>query len=203
MTVQTLLGWSYFIRKISSSVPKMDAPSGAVNAPTGNQTGRIIAAILEDVFTRWTTTAHGKLRRLHFEAPKLTSGRVGGVVGENSFKFFVQFVAYAFFYCLFVVIVSAIYLSEDLSTTVSLLSQLTLMYHSRASADLFPVRTERPLCSTCCRIWILRPFHFWDDMQLTTVRFCKPHDNRKLEQKTPRMATCCTDPVNIQSSSTG
>ncbi|KFY63090.1 hypothetical protein V496_04189 [Pseudogymnoascus sp. VKM F-4515 (FW-2607)] len=45
---------------------------------------------------------------------------VGGVVGENSFKFFVQFVAYAFFYCLFVVIVSAIYLSEDLSTTSEL-----------------------------------------------------------------------------------
>lgn len=139
----------------------------------------------------------------HFEAPKLTSDRVGGVVGENSFKFFVQFVAYAFFYCLFVVIVSAIYLSEDLSTTVGLLSQPTLMYHSRASADLSPVGTERPLCSTCCRIWILWPFHFWDDVQLTTVRFRKPHDNRKLRQKTPRMATCCTDPVNIQSSSTG
>lgn len=50
--------------------------------------------------------------------PKLTFDRVGGVVGENSFKFFVQFVAYAFFYCLFVVVVAAIYLSEDLSNTV-------------------------------------------------------------------------------------
>jgi palmitoyltransferase len=45
---------------------------------------------------------------------------VGGVVGENSFKFFVQFVAYAFFYCLFVVVVAAIYLSEDLSDTSEL-----------------------------------------------------------------------------------
>ncbi|KFX89211.1 hypothetical protein O988_08712 [Pseudogymnoascus sp. VKM F-3808] len=45
---------------------------------------------------------------------------VGGVVGENSFKFFVQFVAYAFFYCLFVVVVAAIYLSEDLSNTSEL-----------------------------------------------------------------------------------
>ncbi|KFZ11454.1 hypothetical protein V502_07538 [Pseudogymnoascus sp. VKM F-4520 (FW-2644)] len=45
---------------------------------------------------------------------------VGGVVGLNSFKYFVQFVAYAFFYCLFVVVVAAIYLSEDLSTTSEL-----------------------------------------------------------------------------------
>ncbi|KFZ04823.1 hypothetical protein V501_08949 [Pseudogymnoascus sp. VKM F-4519 (FW-2642)] len=45
---------------------------------------------------------------------------VGGVVGENSFKFFVQFVAYAFLYCLFVVVVTAIYLSEDLSNTSEL-----------------------------------------------------------------------------------
>ncbi|KFY38139.1 hypothetical protein V494_04501 [Pseudogymnoascus sp. VKM F-4513 (FW-928)] len=45
---------------------------------------------------------------------------VGGVVGENSFKFFVQFVAYAFLYCLFVVVVTAIYLKEDLSNTSGL-----------------------------------------------------------------------------------
>ncbi|KAL5349683.1 hypothetical protein ACLOAV_004713 [Pseudogymnoascus australis] len=38
----------------------MDAPSGAVNAPTGNHTRRINAAISKDVFTRWTTTALGK-----------------------------------------------------------------------------------------------------------------------------------------------
>jgi hypothetical protein len=43
------------------SVPKMDAPSGVVNAPTGSQTERIIAAILEDVSTKWIITAHGKL----------------------------------------------------------------------------------------------------------------------------------------------
>ena len=136
-------------------------------------------------------------------APKLTCVRVGGVVGENSFKNFVQFVAYAFFYCLFVVVVTAIYLSEDLSTTVCLLSQPTLLYHFLAFADLSPVRTERSLCGTCCCVWILWPLHFWDDMQLTTVRFRKPHDNRKLEQKTPRMDTCCTNPTNVQPSSTG
>jgi hypothetical protein len=62
-------------------------------------------------------------------APKLTRNRVGGVVGENSFKFFVQFVAYAFFYCLFVVVVTAIYLSEDLSDMVRLPYRPTLIFY--------------------------------------------------------------------------
>jgi hypothetical protein len=44
------------------------------------------------------------------ETQKLTYDRVGGVVGEYSFKFFVQFVFYAFLYCLFMVVVAAIYL---------------------------------------------------------------------------------------------
>jgi hypothetical protein len=82
-------------------------------------------------------------------APKLTFDRVGGVVGENSFKFFVQFVAYAFLYCLFVVVVTAIYLSEDLSNTVSLQYHSTLIFHFSAFADLSPVGTERPLCGSC------------------------------------------------------
>lgn len=38
---------------------------------------------------------------------------VGGVVGETSFKFFIQFVAYTSLYCTFVLIVSAIYFSEN------------------------------------------------------------------------------------------
>lgn len=82
-------------------------------------------------------------------ASKLTYSRVGGVVGENSFKFFVQFVAYAFLYCLFVVVIAAIYLSEDLSNTVRLLCRPTLIYFFCAFADLSPVGTERPLCGSC------------------------------------------------------
>lgn len=38
--------------------------------------------------------------------------RVGGVVGENSFKFFIQFVAYTALYCTFVLIVLAIKIHE-------------------------------------------------------------------------------------------
>lgn len=86
--------------------------------------------------------------RFRPRAPRLTYGRVGGVVGENSFKFFVQFVAYAFFYCLFVVVVAAIYLSEDLSDTVRLQYYPTVMLLS-CFADLSPVGTKRPLCGTC------------------------------------------------------
>lgn len=39
---------------------------------------------------------------------------VGGVVGENSFKFFIQFVVYACIFCIFLLTVSAIYLAEQL-----------------------------------------------------------------------------------------
>jgi palmitoyltransferase len=42
---------------------------------------------------------------------------VGGVVGENSFKFFVQFVFYAFLYCAFIVIGCAIYLADDIQNS--------------------------------------------------------------------------------------
>lgn len=150
--MQTLLDWSYFIRKMSLSVPKMDAPSGVVNAPTGNQTERITAAILEDVSTRWIITVHGKLHNSLADlswSPKTNFDRVGGVVGENSFKFFVQFVAYAFLYCLFVVVVTAIYLSEDLSNTVRLQYHPTLIFYFSNFADLSPVGTERPLCGSC------------------------------------------------------
>lgn len=39
---------------------------------------------------------------------------VGGVVGENSFKFFIQFVCYACIFCTYLLIVSAFYLAEQL-----------------------------------------------------------------------------------------
>lgn len=42
----------------------------------------------------------------------LTDRRVGGVVSETSFKFFIQFVVYTTIFCAFVIIVSAIYTAE-------------------------------------------------------------------------------------------
>jgi len=44
---------------------------------------------------------------------------VGGVVGENSFKFFIQFVAYTASYCTFVLVVMAFYIHEVKSSKVS------------------------------------------------------------------------------------
>jgi len=38
--------------------------------------------------------------------------RVGGIVSEHNFKFFVQFVSYTAIYCLMIVVVMAIYVHE-------------------------------------------------------------------------------------------
>ena len=49
----------------------------------------------------------------------LTSNRVGGVVSETSFKFFIQFVVYTCIYCTFALIVSA-YFTAEIRRNVSL-----------------------------------------------------------------------------------
>lgn len=38
--------------------------------------------------------------------------RVGGVIGENSFKFFIQFVTYTALYCIFILVVMAVYIAQ-------------------------------------------------------------------------------------------
>ena len=42
----------------------------------------------------------------------LTAARVGGVVSETSFKFFIQFVGWTAIYCFFNLIVAAYFLAE-------------------------------------------------------------------------------------------
>jgi len=42
---------------------------------------------------------------------------VGGVVGERSYKFFVQFVSYAAIYCIFIIIVMAVFFAEQKGVT--------------------------------------------------------------------------------------
>ncbi len=111
------LDWSCFTRSAYLFARKTDGRSGAANARTGSLTGLTTAAILGDVFIRWTTTVRGKWSLgcgLRNHGRKLTRIlRVGGVVGENSFKFFVQFVTYACLYCIFCVICTAIYLRKQ------------------------------------------------------------------------------------------
>lgn len=44
--------------------------------------------------------------------------RVGGPVGENNFKFFIQFVFYTAIYCLHLLVVMSIYVAEQKSREV-------------------------------------------------------------------------------------
>ena len=41
-------------------------------------------------------------------------GRVGGIIGETSFKFFIQFLIYGMLYCVFVLAAMAVFVAEDL-----------------------------------------------------------------------------------------
>lgn len=43
---------------------------------------------------------------------KLTRDRVGGVVSETSFKFFIQFVFYTMIFCAYCLIVCAVFTAE-------------------------------------------------------------------------------------------
>lgn len=46
------------------------------------------------------------------QAKILTSSRVGGIVSETTFKFFIQFVSYGSIYCLHVLVFMAIFVAE-------------------------------------------------------------------------------------------
>ena len=60
-----------------------------------------------------------------------TSSRVAGVIGETTFKFFIQYTSWAGVYCLYILIIMAIVIAEE-RTEVSLL----FMHHS-------PLRLEQ------------------------------------------------------------
>jgi uncharacterized membrane protein YgaE (UPF0421/DUF939 family) len=74
-----------------------------------------------DVSGKWTITAHGEYSKsltVDLTAETLTACRVGGVVSETSFKFFIQFVFYTTCYCIFTLVVTAVFTAE-LQRTVS------------------------------------------------------------------------------------
>lgn len=50
--------------------------------------------------------------RAVYRTLELTAARVGGVVSETSFKFFIQFVGWTAIYCIFNLIVAAYFLAE-------------------------------------------------------------------------------------------
>lgn len=75
---------------------------------------RIIVGKLIDVRARWIISVLGRLLWLSRgrSVKVLTGHRVGGVVSETSFKFFIQFVVYTAIYCGYILIVSAYYTAE-------------------------------------------------------------------------------------------
>ena len=42
------------------------------------------------------------------------SCRVGGIIGETSFKYFIQFLIYAALYCLFILIIMVVFVAEGI-----------------------------------------------------------------------------------------
>lgn len=88
---------------------------GALSVGSSKRIESITVAILVVVFGSWTISAHGTCISLMNETGRthgLTSSRVGGVVSESSFKYFLQFVVYAAMWTGFVLIVLAIYMAE-------------------------------------------------------------------------------------------
>lgn len=79
----------------------------------GNPTEVITAARLAAAYTKWTTTAHGKLEAVYSViVHSLTTHRVGGIVSETAFKFFIQFCFYTLLYCIFVLVVMAYFFAQ-------------------------------------------------------------------------------------------
>ena len=65
------------------------------------------------MFEKWITFVHGMLMGCASGfRPATNIHRVGGVVAETSFKFFIQFVSYTAVFCTFTLIVSAYFLAE-------------------------------------------------------------------------------------------
>jgi hypothetical protein len=76
-------------------------------------------AALGAAFEKWTTFAPGLSPCILFGASDLTKiCRVGGPVGENNFKFFIQFNGYTALYCIYLLVVMAFYVHEQKTTEV-------------------------------------------------------------------------------------
>lgn len=90
----------------------MDGRYIALRVAIINQTARTIVARWTGVSGKWITSAHGESHLVFNDRTRLTFSRVGGVVSETSFKFFIQFVFYTMVFCLFCLIVCAYFVAE-------------------------------------------------------------------------------------------
>ena len=69
---------------------------------------------------KWTTSVHGTCRRPSIASDWQLTGhfRVGGPVGENNLKFFIQFNGYTALYCFHLLVVMAYYIHMQVITEV-------------------------------------------------------------------------------------
>jgi hypothetical protein len=92
--------------------------------------------------------------------------RVGGAIGENNFKFFIQFTGYTALYCIHVLVVMAIYVAKQKQAEVCWTPpNLRVIKHHRVTfiPQLDPYqltvhyleRNSEP--SLCCGSWTVRP----------------------------------------------
>jgi hypothetical protein len=94
------------------------SPSGVPNVQIGSLIVRITVVIVDAVSERWIISALGVFAALNFAIYQLWRdtnklGRVGGAVGENNFKFFIQFTGYTALYCTHILVVMAIYVARQ------------------------------------------------------------------------------------------
>jgi hypothetical protein len=124
--IPTHQGWSYFIRRMYLFVTWMASPDGAHTVRIGNLTVHITAVIVDAVSGRWIISVPGTFCNIRSYSKCNILGlsdssylhRVGGAVGENNFKFFIQFNGYTALYCFHLVVVMAIYAAKQKRTEV-------------------------------------------------------------------------------------
>jgi hypothetical protein len=107
-------GWKVSIQKTFLSVRRMAGHHTVQPAASLRLIERITVGKLIDVREKWIISVLGKLLWLSTgrSVKLLTGHRVGGVVSETSFKFFIQFVVYTAIFCGYLLIVSAYYTAE-------------------------------------------------------------------------------------------
>jgi hypothetical protein len=114
---------------------------GVLHAAHTNQTGRTTAVNWVAACAKWIISVLGiyAFSRSTYRI-LLIFCRVGGVVSETSFKFFIQFVVYTCVYCTFTLIVSAYFTAEirrQVSTvTGSLGSPVPMLTFSRPEEQI-------------------------------------------------------------------
>jgi len=124
ITTQTLRAWNCSILRMCSLARETADQGGARNVPIGSLIVPITVAMLDAAFGKWTTSALGIFYSLYLSFKLIGYFRVGGPVGENNFKFFIQFTGYTALYCIHLLVVMSIYVRKQSVTEVCFLFRM-------------------------------------------------------------------------------